>query len=286
MVIDNDRGFYNFDLNFNLQGQVDDYEQDRRRYWEGLGGWSAIEYDKAERFAKAVLKNSEQLMPIEEIDGDLSKLQCEINKVNKLTELDKRMMDIVDLDLPWDKKRELFVELAKDCPQDPQSEESPLKLVWERFIIDMSHEAIGKIEEGALRIFRLYKLVLQSTPIAPTQQFLGRLCHCFIWGFDQECVILCRAVIDTGFREFVSEDICEKHRQYHDNSKGEHYYTLANRIIASLQEGIIDKEIKQKAFTIKDRGDKAVHYQPGITKDVWGTICDTVAVLERITQGK
>ena len=34
----------------------------------------------------------------------------------------------------------------------------------------------------------------------------------------------------------------------------------------------------------KTRGDKAVHNQPGMTKDVWGTICDTVEVLEKITR--
>lgn len=61
MDVDNDKEFYDYDydLNEKLQWKVDDYEQDRQRYWENLGGWSATEYDQAERFAKAVLKNSE-----------------------------------------------------------------------------------------------------------------------------------------------------------------------------------------------------------------------------------
>ncbi len=67
MDIDNNRGFYNFDLNIHLNAAVDSYEQDRQRYWDKLGGWSATEYDQAERFAEAVLKNSEKLIPIEEI---------------------------------------------------------------------------------------------------------------------------------------------------------------------------------------------------------------------------
>ena len=273
----NDKGFYDYDLNIKLSGQVDDYEQDRQRYWEGLGGWSAIEYDKAERFAKAVLKNSEQLIPAEEIDADLSNLQSEIRKIKKLTELNKRIMDILGLDLPWEKKRKLICELAKDCPPDPQTEDSPLKLVWERFLINMSWEAIGKINEGASRIFQLYNLVLCSAPSKPTQQFLGRLSRCFIWGFDPECVILCRAVIDTAFNNNKIDRICEKHFGKRER------YNLSDRIEASWKEGLIDKDIAKKAGNIRWRGNKAVHNQPNITKNVWGTICDTVAVLEKIT---
>jgi hypothetical protein len=246
-----------------------------------MGGWSAIKFEQAERFAKAVFKNSEQLIPIEEIDGDLSKLKYEIER--RPEEFDKRIFDILDLDLPSDKKNALICEVLKDYPPDPQSEDSPLKLVWERFIIDMSWEAIGKIVEGASRIFRLYNLVLCSAPCKSTQQFLGRLSRCFIWGFDPECVILCRAVIDTAFKDRIAPEICEEH---FGKPRHKYDFSLSDRIQVALDEEIIDEDIAKKARTVKTRGDTAVHKQPNITKDVWGTICDTVAVLERITQGK
>ena len=226
-----------------------------------MGGWSATEYDQAERFAEAVLRNSEQLMPIEEIDGDLSKLQCEINKSTE--EFDKRIADILNLDLPCDKKSALICDVLKDYPPDPRSEDSPLKLVWEKFIIVLSHEAIEKIEEGASRIFQLYNLV--------------------IWGFDPECVILCRAVIDTAFKDRITPEICEKH---FGKPRHKYDFSLSDRIQVALNEEIIDEDIAKKARTVKTRGDTAVHKQPNITKDVWGTICDTVAVLKRITRGK
>ena len=272
-----DKGFYDFDLNIKLETQIDLYEQDRQRYWEGLSGWSAIGYERAERFAQAVLKNSEQLIPVEEIDGDLAKLQNEINEVPLWW---KRIFDILSLDLPEDEKRKRLQELPQESPPDPQDDESPLKLVWERFIINMSWEAIGKIEEGASRIFQLYNLVLSSSPSKSTQQFLGRLSRCYVWGFDPECIILCRAVIDTAFQKSVDYDICKRHFGKRRN------YDLSDRIQAALNEKMIDEDIAKKARTVKERGNKAVHVQPGITKDVWGTIRDTVAVLERITQGK
>ena len=268
-------GFYDYDLIINLETQVDLYEQDRQIHWENADGRSGIQFDRAERFAKDVLKNSEQLIPVQEIDDDLSILQYEINRV---PEFEKKWNDIVNSDLPKDKIHEFLNELFKDRPEEPRSEESPLRLVWERFVIAMSWEAIGKIEEGASRIFQLYKLVLSSDPSESTQKFLSRLSRCFVWGFDPECIILCRAVIDTAFRDTVSDEVCEKHF-----GKNRYEFTLSNKIQAAHKERIINDQIKNKAFRIKNRGDKAVHYQPDITRNVWETICDTLAVLEEIT---
>ena len=61
-------------------------------------------------------------------------------------------------------------------------------------------------------------------------------------------------------------------------------FTLTDRIHAASKEGRVDEAIKSKALKVKSRGDKAVHYQPDITKNVWETICDTVVILEKITQ--
>lgn len=271
---------YEHDLPVYLGGAVDNYSQARKRHWENLGGFSAIEYDRAERFAQAVFKNSEQLMAAEEMDGDLAKLQNEINEVDKIPLYGERLFDILRSNLPEDEKRQRADELARQFPPEPQSEESPLKLVWERFIIDMSWEGIKKIEEGASRIFRLYTLVLRTTPSKATQQFLGRLSRCYIWGFDPECVILCRAVIDTAFRDVITDEICEKH---FGKLRHKYDFSLSDRIQAALNEKIIDEDTAKKGRTVKELGTKAVHYQPDITQDVWGTITDTVAILERVT---
>lgn len=53
-----DKGIYGLDLIINLELQVDAYEQDRQKYWENQSETgnidSAIDFDRAERFAKAV----------------------------------------------------------------------------------------------------------------------------------------------------------------------------------------------------------------------------------------
>ena len=140
---------YSWELCNQLETTVQLYEEDRQRHQEDLGGWSAILYEQAERFAQAILKNTEKLVLAEEIDGDLSKLQYEMNRVNKISELAERINDIASMDIPCDEMHKLICDLAKECPRDPQDDESPLKLVWERFIIDISWDAVRKIEEGA-----------------------------------------------------------------------------------------------------------------------------------------
>jgi len=269
---------YSWELSGQLDVTVQSYEKDRQRYWENLGGWSDILYEQAERFAQAVLKNTEQLILAEEIDGDLSKLQIETKKSTK--EFDKRIAGILDSALSSDKKTALICDVLKDYPPDPASQDSPLKLVTERFIIDLSRDAIDKIEEGASRIFQLYQLVLSSTPSDATQKFLGRLSRCYIWGYDPECVMLCRSVIDTAFNKKVTYKMCKKYPVERNKSP----FSLENRIEVALKEELIDKDIAKKAHSVRLRGNTAVHKQPDGIKDVWGTICDTIAVLEKITR--
>lgn len=148
-----DKGSYKYELINSLEIQINEYEGDRETY---LGNQNetgtvdlAIDSDRAERFAQAVLKNTEQLIPVQEIDDDLSNLQYEINKP---TELNKQGDKILNLDLPWEEKRKLLWEEVLKDYSSPKDEDSPLRLVWENFMIDLSWDAVGKIEEGASRI--------------------------------------------------------------------------------------------------------------------------------------
>lgn len=141
----------------------------------------------------------------------------------------------------------------------------------------MGWDSIGKMKEGAIRIFKLYKLVLDNKPSEQTQKFLNRLTRCYVWGFDAECIILCRAVIDTAFRDRIDDKLCEKYCNKNKNG-----FNLSNRIESAYEAGIIKSDIRTKAFKVKTRGDKAVHYQPDATKEVWETICYTLDILKII----
>lgn len=152
------------------------------------------------------------------------------------------------------------------------------EIVLERFVISLAWKVTKKIREGAERILQLYELVLKSRPAETTMSYLGRLSQCYIWGFDPECVILCRSVLDTAFREKISDDLCRKCLRIPEEKN----LSLVNRIKTAFKEGLIDKETKEIAHTVTERGNTAVHKQPDITKQVWETIQDTIKVLEKL----
>lgn len=261
-----EKGWYGNDLANNIGAMVNEYENDRESYWESKDPDYKIEYDKAERFAQFVLKGTENLVSTQKIDEDLANLQYEINKENLFW---RRLVEELRKIKPGENfSREQILLLEKEWPEDPQSESSPLRLVWERFCIDIGYEAEKKIDEGADRIFKLYRLMLSSPPSRPTIDYLLRLSRCYIWGFDPECVILCRSILDTAFR---INKICEENQFDYD---------LKNRIDVAIKKGFINGKIGRLAHTVRIRGNKAIHNQPDATKDVWGTICNTISVLE------
>lgn len=164
---------------------------------------------------------------------------------------------------------EKFVE----CPTG----ESSLRMVWERMCIELASDAIRhKVESGAHRQLLLAQLLVEANPPEPTVDYLKHVASCFIWGFDTECVILCRSVIDTALRETIPESLCESR-----GPRPRFGYTLANRLEAALPT-LIEKECYEAGIRVNERGTKAVHYEPGATTDVLGTIQDTLTVVRAL----
>ncbi len=279
-----DKGFYDCDLHIKLDSVVNLYESERERYWTDTLGEeeyarASIMFEQAEAFAKALFTSAETLIAPDQIQRNLRHLEQELRRVSRFPGYFKKCAErIWSSDKTPKEKQRRLLELCQEQPTAPQDEASPLKLVWERLLIDLSWQAVGRIEEAAKRMLRLYELVLRTKPSQATQKFLGRLGRCYVWGFDSECIILCRAVLDTAFRDIVPAEVCERHCR----GDASHGYTLSNRMHAALKEGYIDGSVKRLATQVKVRGDSAVHYQPDVTQDILGTIRDTVVVLEKL----
>jgi hypothetical protein len=150
-----------------------------------------------------------------------------------------------------------------------------IRITWESFLIELAHDAIERIGSGSVRMLELSQLIVDANPPTPTLNYLRRISACFIWGFDAECIILCRSALDTAFREKVSDEICEQVF----NAAEERDFGLLARIMAAHRRGMISDGTRDTAVRVKDRGDKAVHYDPDATKDVLGTVRDTMKVL-------
>jgi uncharacterized protein YdeI (YjbR/CyaY-like superfamily) len=206
--LDPDKGEYSWDLDIQLETTIDNYENDREIYWEqGLSKMaSALTpylYQQAEKFAEIIFADTNQLFSIEGLPDDLKNIR------HKLGEEYYKHLD--------DEAKKTFNSLSKEkiypFIHEFLQENTPntREIVMERFIISLARDAVEKIREGAERILQLYELVLKSRPAETTMSFLGRLSRCYILGFDSECVILCRSVLDTAFQEKISPELCIKH---------------------------------------------------------------------------
>jgi hypothetical protein len=183
---------------------------------------------------------------------------------------------------------ELEAEAYKDGCDDPtlaelwlhpEHEDSPLHRIFDRLSIHISRSSISQMDQAATRTLQLFTLLLQLPPPTPIQSFLVRLSRCYVLGLDPECVILCRSVLDRAFSEAVPEELCEK---YMGCIKERREHSLDDTIWVARKEGLVTEAVAEAANRVRIRGNKAVHYQPDITKDVWSTMCDTFYVLSAL----
>jgi len=248
------RGTYRYPLRYSLERVINQWKSDRQESW-----------------AKGISED------IKDIIDDVEFL------------LDKRPL----------KKGEIF-EIIEKCADaaiaasnnfDPMefaadNYGSPglIRYTIERLEAYFAENLIEKIEEAAKRLMSLendlyYVRTIRLTPAV--KDFLRLVRRSYLWGFDTECVILCRSAMEKALENRVTYEICEK---YFGPPRGGGY-SLQDRIIAAKQEGILNDETAEIATNIRLRGNTALHEDPNATKDIYGTITDTIRAISVITDG-
>ena len=144
-------------------------------------------------------------------------------------------------------------------------QDSPVRLVWEHLCAHLASESVDKAEDGATRLMDLWGLVIGAKPCSASVQFLRRVSRCYVWGFDTECIILCRSVLDTTFHE-LRPDLPD----------------LAAKIMDVANAGRISRSVVRAATDVRQVGNKAIHYEPNIGADALEVIRKTLTVVEAI----
>lgn len=280
-------GAYEFDLDLQLETKIQSYEDDRCQFWDEADptdelAVAKVVFAQAENIADVLLKSANSLLQHAQIpDVEIGLGEDRISFLQHMQHIKNYKTELLQvynkLGLSPPPSEMYHLEVAA------RPEEGPLKLVWERLCIKLAWNSVGLIRDGAFRILKLWELLIDIHPGKRTLTFLQRVGRCFIWGFDPECIILCRGVLDAAFRDAVSDDVCIA--TYPNRRQEDRDFGLSSRIVAAYKNKLIDKLTKRMAFAIKTRGDKAVHYDPHATKDVAGTIRDTLIVLRRLESG-
>jgi hypothetical protein len=280
-----------YEIEIQLQTCIDNFEDDLTKFWiERLDAddWSQLTELRrdAKEIASALRKRALSLQNI----GDVSTLnaiyQVQQAEVNAAQERFQKFANELRPKLKSDEARDLLDAIGPLIMQPAQPDEAtdrPLHLVWQHLCIEDARDAADGLRDRVRRIFQLEELVEQlrrdsSLPQA-TMEFLALIGRTFVWGFDAECVIVCRGAIDTAFREKVPVALIETRRH-----KAEHQdYGLQDRIEAACPT-LINEEIRKSAEVVKCRGDKAIHFDPHATQDALGTIRLALKVIDRLAE--
>lgn len=283
---------YEFDLEIQLQGVVDNYEQEREAYWtERLEEeeWSPIKQlrvDAAEiarlirkrAFALANTGSASDLNQVFEAyraREELEKLQARLRKFEALarTTIDE---DVV----------EEFVRFLQTHVLSDRVQSDPLRLVWEQLCIDEAWDVAASVEDRVRRTLELERLVSDewgsNPPPEPCQQFLALVSRCYIYDLIPECIVMCRSAMEAAFRELVPDTLCRTTLKRGTDGN----YRLADRIAAAF--GTKDSplcghpELYKAAQEVQVRGNNTVHYNPHATRDALGTIRSAVRVIDAL----
>jgi len=244
-----DRGWYLEPLSGFLDLMTQNWEADRQAYWEDKGGPEGVKNGKV-AFEKIKMLSDGLFESSQNIGDD--------------TYLVGVAKDIGAIACMFEEKDMLVQYLA------------------EQLELHLVSGFLPRIENGAIKLISLFRVLsyLESFTLNKSVlDFLRLVIRNYVWGFDTECVILCRSAMEMAIRERISDEMCEKHL---GNRRGQ--YTLVDRIAVAGKENLLsDKEVKV-AHSIRERGNTALHKDPGVTKDIIGTIKMTTVLIGTMTR--
>jgi len=280
--------FLEYPLDVQLQSLVDAYAGDLSKYWDerlNLKDWSQINQllRDAESIANCLRNRALALQNI----GDASDINSIYEVCRSEEEAAKEHVTGLLDGLPADIKARVGAkgldDLAKafgGSTDAAEPSDRPKHAVWQYLCITEAREACADLRDRASRIFELNQLVdllgCGSALPPASKQFLALVGRSFVYGFDAECVIVCRGVIDTAFQEKVPLALLKSRR-----TKRKDRYGLQDRIEAAFPD-LLDKRTKEDAHAVRLKGDRAIHYDPHATRDVIGTIRQTLHVVNRL----
>lgn len=151
------------------------------------------------------------------------------------------------------------------------ADQSPLSQgVGERLQVELAYRLSLDNAGKADRVMDLVRLLRDMQPSEVVRRYLRRISRCYVSGFFPEVVILCRSVLDSALRDRYTTAVVEPAPD------------LNAAIDAAAMFGWIRPETKLIAHKIRLRGNKAIHQDPDLVKDVLGTVKNTMQCLAEL----
>jgi hypothetical protein len=244
-------------LTLALQAAIDEFEHiDHQRIAEALGGKTVNLYALFYEAASDSSEARELLIHYPELDADVPVITCR----NVIRRYVPDVVAAAEGLVADDDRTKLGTGLA-DSLKD---------VAHTLLAIHLGRELLPDFETAATRCCEMAKLSLQVSPSQKVRSYLNRLSRCYLLKLDAECVIIARAVLENSLRDRFDAEGQRMPSKMHERLK----HAVTNRWLSPLEA--------KNAMDVWQRGNKAVHEDVELVRDVWGTIELTLSVASRL----
>lgn len=248
-----DKGSYKYPAWCLMETELDSYEQARTAYWEREAGrLDPGGKEQLDRFNEAADSLVEGVQDLAGVDG----ISC----------------------------------LAELAGLGGFQQGKTFELLDEHICIKFGWEAMEMLSIARARFRDMILLLKDRQPCDRAKAFLQRVARCYLFGFDAECVVMCRAVLDREFDETVVDDdqVSDWWKWYATTSEGKRYKgkkppygQLWAKIHAAGYARMISDADRKAADAVRKRGNDAVHKRPDIGESL-EVVRQTVQVLDAL----
>ena len=141
-------------------------------------------------------------------------------------------------------------------------------------------EALSLAEQD--RIHDLQGVLGRIRTTGKTEKFLERVSRCFLFGFDLECLVMCRSVLESELEANISTDDCIAQLGLARRARGEAepLFDMGSRIIVARRLRRFSDEQADLAHDVRKKGNQAVHQMHWRgKKEVLRTIANTIELI-------
>jgi hypothetical protein len=130
----------------------------------------------------------------------------------------------------------LYKQMLNTLRDDDSKSDKEKDIAW--ILEETLDDRLGSftIEAQTTAENRINHLVafLQNYPVSPyTRKYLHRMTQCYLFGFDEQCIIMCRSALEGAFIQAIPDSVCRKHKLKRNNQ-----YYLGDRIEAAKEMGM------------------------------------------------
>jgi len=157
-------------------------------------------------------------------------------------------------------------------------DEDALSAMLDAMKTQIGFQVISLCCTAEARLLDLLFLMRECQANPRTTKFLALVSRCYLFGFDAECIAMCRAAVDAELTAEVRDDDCLSvlgDRQ----GRNRRMFDLTDRMAVAKKSGRFSPDAYDKAVAVRKNGNDVVHRSPSLPRPALEVISDTLAVI-------